>query len=177
MNETMIITLLAIAIAVAALAWLLFGRGRNGGNSHDSASSMTDTRPLDQVAASIPPAPPPAPHMPVAAQGILPGTFDMIPPPPVLPVTAATDADTAGEAAADNLLMMKGVGPKLVSLLRQEGITRFEQIAAWSDADIDAIDARLGTFKGRIRRDNWVDQARYLAADDKAGYETKDGKL
>jgi predicted flap endonuclease-1-like 5' DNA nuclease len=91
--------------------------------------------------------------------------------PPVSAPIPATSPD------GDNLLRLKGVGPKIATLLKSEGISRYAQIAAWSDADIAAIDAKLGSFAGRPQRDNWVDQARLLAADDVAGYEAKYGKL
>lgn len=86
-----------------------------------------------------------------------------------------TVAHVAGEA--DDLRKIKGVGPKLVTLLASLRVTRFAQIAEWTDADIDRMDARLGTFAGRIRRDNWVEQAKFLAAGDVAGFEGKFGKL
>ena len=35
----------------------------------------------------------------------------------------------------------------------------------------------MGAFKGRITRDRWVEQARYLAAGDIAGFEVTFGKL
>ncbi|NCP10415.1 MAG: hypothetical protein GW859_00415, partial [Sphingomonadales bacterium] len=57
------------------------------------------------------------------------------------------------------------------------GVTRYDQIAAWDAADIDRIDAQLGAFQGRIRRDDWVEQARLLAAGDTAGFEAKFGAL
>jgi predicted flap endonuclease-1-like 5' DNA nuclease len=56
---------------------------------------------------------------------------------------------------ADDLSLIKGLGPKLVEQLRALGVTRFAQIAAWDDAEIDRIDAQLGRFQGRIRRDDW----------------------
>jgi predicted flap endonuclease-1-like 5' DNA nuclease len=84
-------------------------------------------------------------------------------------------AHVAGEA--DDLRKIKGVGPKLVTLLASLGVTRFAQIAAWTDADIDRMDTQLGSFAGRIRRDNWVEQAKFLAAGDVAGFEGKFGKL
>ena len=71
----------------------------------------------------------------------------------------------------------EGLGPKLVDQLRELGVTSFAQIAAWDDAEIDRIDAQLGRFQGRIRRDDWPAQARFLAAGDTAGYEAKFGKL
>ena len=79
--------------------------------------------------------------------------------------------------AADDLSRIKGLGPKLQALLPQLGVTNFAQIAAWDEAEIDRIDAQLGTFAGRIRRDNWVEQAKLLAAGDVAGFEGKFGKL
>lgn len=80
-------------------------------------------------------------------------------------------------AEGDDLRKIKGVGPKLVALLQSLGVTTFAQIAGWTDADIDRVDAQLGTFAGRIRRDNWVEQARFLAAGDTAGFEGRFGKL
>lgn len=86
-----------------------------------------------------------------------------------------TIAEVGGEA--DDLRKIKGLGPKLVALLGELGVHRFAQIAAWDDAEIDRIDAQLGTFAGRIRRDNWVEQAKYLSAGDVAGFEGRFGKL
>jgi predicted flap endonuclease-1-like 5' DNA nuclease len=78
---------------------------------------------------------------------------------------------------ADELTRMKGVGPKVAAMLNGLGVTRYDQIAAWTDADVARIDAQLGTFKGRVTRDQWVEQARLLAAGDTAGFEAKFGKL
>ena len=85
--------------------------------------------------------------------------------------------DASASARVDNLGKLKGVGPKLVTLLHSLGVTRYAQIAGWSEADIDRVDAQLGPFQGRIRRDNWVEQARLLASGDTAAYEAQFGKL
>lgn len=77
----------------------------------------------------------------------------------------------------DNLELLKGVGPKLNTLLKSLGVTSFEQVANWSAPDITEIDAKLGTFAGRIGRDNWVDQAKLLVSGDIAGFEKKYGAL
>ena len=95
--------------------------------------------------------------------------------PPPVPEVAPVMAPAAGPS--DNLALLKGVGPKLVAMLAGLGVTRFDQIAGWTEADIAAIDARLGTFSGRITRDNWVDQAAFLARGDRAGFEAKYGAL
>ena len=79
------------------------------------------------------------------------------------------------EHQADDLTRIKGLGPKLAATLADLGVSRFDQIAAWSEGDIDRIDAQLGRFEGRIRRDAWVEQAKYLAAGDVAGFEGRFG--
>jgi predicted flap endonuclease-1-like 5' DNA nuclease len=83
----------------------------------------------------------------------------------------------ASKTGPDNLQLLKGVGPKLAVLLGGLGVNSFRQIADWTDADIARIDPQLGTFQGRIARDNIVDQAGYLASGDKAGFEAKYGAL
>ncbi|WP_422059167.1 hypothetical protein [Sphingopyxis sp.] len=99
-----------------------------------------------------------------------------VPPPPPEPV-AAPEPAPAPATKADNLQLLKGLGPKMVVLLNGLGVTSFRQIAEWTDADIAAIDPQLGAFQGRIVRDNLVDQANYLAQGDKAGFEAKYGAL
>lgn len=77
----------------------------------------------------------------------------------------------------DDLQRMKGVGPKLASLLQGRGLLRFKQIAALTPDEVSLIDADLGAFKGRLTRDRVVEQAAYLAKGDQAGYEAAFGKL
>jgi predicted flap endonuclease-1-like 5' DNA nuclease len=62
----------------------------------------------------------------------------------------------------DDLRLIVGIGPALERMLYQIGITRYRQIAHWSERDIDDVDAKLAEFPGRIRRDGWVAQARAL---------------
>lgn len=80
------------------------------------------------------------------------------------------------QGAPDDLMLLKGVGPKLNALLTGLGITRFDQIAAWTQEDIAAIDPHLEPFSGRVEREDWVGQAKLLAAGDMAGFEAKYGK-
>lgn len=110
-------------------------------------------------------------------QTFAPSPSKTLSPPPPAPPTAQSASEPATAGAIDDLLRLKGVGPKIAAILHAEGITRFDQIAAWTDADLAAIDARLGNFAGRPTRDNWIDQARFLASGDVAGYEAKYGKL
>lgn len=95
----------------------------------------------------------------------------------VTPTTAPPPAPApAPTGEADDLKKIKGVGPKLVTMLKEQGITTYAQIAAWSDADVARIDDTLGRFKGRIERDQWVEQAKLLAAGDEAGFTEKFGR-
>ena len=61
-------------------------------------------------------------------------------------------------------------------MLNDAGITRFDQIANWTENDIARIDEKLGRFKGRIERDQWVAQARMLEAGDIAGFDARFGR-
>lgn len=68
----------------------------------------------------------------------------------------------ASPGAPDDLKLIVGVGPVLERMLQQLGISTYRQIARWTERDIDAFDARLPEFHGRVRRDDWVTQAREL---------------
>jgi large subunit ribosomal protein L21 len=75
---------------------------------------------------------------------------------------AAPKAKAAPAAAgADDLKALSGVGPALEKKLHEAGVTSFAQIAAWSQDDIDAVNEKL-SFKGRIEREGWVEQAKEL---------------
>ncbi|PKP64256.1 MAG: hypothetical protein CVT87_02290 [Alphaproteobacteria bacterium HGW-Alphaproteobacteria-9] len=93
-----------------------------------------------------------------------------------VPVPIPMPAPAPAPASADDLTRIKGLGPKLVTLLGELGVTSYAQIAAWSDADVERIDAELGRFKGRITRDQWIEQAKLLAAGDEAAFTDKFGR-
>jgi len=75
---------------------------------------------------------------------------------------AALDAPRA--TGADDLKKIKGVGPKLEQLCNELGFYHYDQIANWSADEVAWVDENLAGFKGRVSRDNWVEQARILAA-------------
>lgn len=83
----------------------------------------------------------------------------------------------AARGEADDLLQIKGIGPKLNAVLNDIGVVRFDQIAAWTPADIARVDAHLGAFRGRIDRDAWVEQASLLARGLIGAFEARFGKL
>lgn len=123
---------------------------------------------------------------PAASQPVAHGEGDS-----VLDSSAAAVADVTGEflgvdihpelpeaaGPPDDLRVLKGVGPKLAAMLNENGITRFDQLAALNAGQIARLDANLGAFSGRITRDRLVEQAGFLASGDTAGFEAKFGKL
>lgn len=165
MQDYWYLCLIALLIGIVT-GWWIWARAsasaETGAIASEPAAPLQPVKP-DIVAAEPVrfAAPPPAPE-PVAAA-----------------VAAIADAPkiAAAVGAADNLMLLKGIGPKLNTLLASLGIIRFDQIAAWTANEIAEVDGYLGSFKGRITRDNWVDQAGYLARDDKAGFEAKYGAL
>lgn len=68
----------------------------------------------------------------------------------------------AATAGADDLKKLSGVGPALEKKLHAAGVTSFAQVAAWTDADVEDFGEKL-SFKGRIEREGWIDQAKKLA--------------
>lgn len=85
--------------------------------------------------------------------------------------------DAHPDMPADDLTRIKGLGPKAQSVLNGIGIRRYAQLADLDPAQAAEVDARLGAFKGRIFRDRWIEQARYLEQDDVSGFEAEFGKL
>jgi len=65
------------------------------------------------------------------------------------------------DGKADDLKKISGVGPVLEEKLNKMGIFHYKQIAGLSVTEISAIDEELN-FKGRIERDDWLDQASKL---------------
>jgi predicted flap endonuclease-1-like 5' DNA nuclease len=155
MSSNVILMIVIAVLVIALLAWLLLGarRTRVEFQPGEDAPARRNQALIDAPPSAVPP--------PVLAE-----TGVVVPPVPMTSV-----------AAGDDLTRLKGVGPKLAEQLRAMGVTTFAQVAGWDDAEIDRIDAQLGRFQGRIRRDDWPAQARFLATGDSAGYEAKFGRL
>ena len=164
--ENWIILVLALLVGIV-VAWWVFAGSRRTRVEFERREDGAEPARRNQALIDAPPAsaiPPPTPEG-------LAGVGEAV------AASAAPAPARAVAAGADDLTRIKGVGPKLVQQLRELGVTTFAQIAAWDDAEINRIDARLGRFQGRIRRDDWREQARLLAQDDTAGYEARFGKL
>ena len=83
-------------------------------------------------------APKPVPQVPAAQR------------PPELP------APRGGKA--DDLKQIKGIGAKTESALNDLGVYHLDQIANWTPSNIDWLEGRIAV-KGRIRREQWIEQA------------------
>ncbi|UIJ45186.1 hypothetical protein LZK98_19415 [Sphingomonas cannabina] len=186
MQGMTITTLVLVAIAiVTVLAAIWWGRklrlqrkrieaelARSRQTVHPEPGQATETAPPP-----VAPPPPPLADTPVAAAApfeAAPAAMatDLATPPP--PPAPAVPPPPAG---ADDFTRMKGVGPKLAARLNELGITSYAQIAALTPEQAADLDAQLGTFKGRLVRDRWIEQAGYLARDDRDGFEAAFGKL
>lgn len=98
-------------------------------------------------------------------------------PPAANAAAAPPPAPSTSSSGADDLTRIKGLGPRVATMLGEMGITRFAEIAVWDDSEIDRIDAQLGRFQGRIRRDAWVEQAKLLNEGDESGFAAKFGRI
>tara|TARA_R110000737_G_scaffold317786_1_gene328545 strand:+ start:1 stop:978 length:978 start_codon:yes stop_codon:yes gene_type:complete len=77
------------------------------------------------------------------------------------------------KAGADDLKLIKGVGPKLEAMLNEMGYFHYDQIAKWGPAEVEWADQNLVGFKGRVSRDNWVEQAGKLAAGEQTEFSNR----
>lgn len=78
------------------------------------------------------------------------------------PAAKAKAKAEAAPAGADDLKLLSGVGPALEKKLHEAGVTSFAQIAAWTPEEVESFDEKL-SFKGRIEREGWIEQAKELA--------------
>lgn len=82
---------------------------------------------------------------------------------PATPGQKPAQLDGPREGGADDLKKIKGVGPKLEQMLNGMGFYHFDQVAQWGPEEVAWVDQNLEGFKGRVSRDNWVEQAARLA--------------
>jgi len=117
---------------------------------------------------------------PVNAPLTAPVTAPAAAPAAVAPATPVTQRKPEALAAArggkaDDLKLIKGVGPKLEALCNRLGFYHFDQIAAWTPEEIAWVDDNLEGFKGRVSRDDWVTQARILASGGSTEFSNRQG--
>lgn len=77
--------------------------------------------------------------------------------------TDGSSDDGDDEPGGDDLKRIRGIGVLIEKRLKSLGVTTYDQIANWTNGDIDRISQTLD-FKGRVERENWVEQARILSS-------------
>lgn len=92
------------------------------------------------------------------------------------PGTKPATMVAARDTGADDLKMIRGVGPKLEKMLNDMGFFHYDQIAGWGAEEVAWVDENLKGFKGRVSRDNWVDQATRLAAGEETEFSARASK-
>ena len=78
---------------------------------------------------------------------------------------AEAPAFTRPDGEPDDLKKLPGVGPATEKKLNALGIATYAQIAAFTAAEIETVDAAL-KLKGKIEQDDWPALAKELAGDD-----------
>ena len=185
MSNNLIIIIGAVLILAILLWWLLPLGGAK--KTTDSAPKDIALPPAAVVKADVPVSKTAKAPVKTAATKKAAAPKAAAPKAAAKPVAEKAKAQAAPKAKAakpapvssipENLELIKGLGPKVNTLLKGLGVTSFAQVASWTAADVSEIDAKLGAFAGRITRDNWIDQAQLLAAGDVTGFEQKYGAL
>ena len=87
-----------------------------------------------------------------------------------LPAGKPAGLPEARGGVPDDLRLIEGIGPKIQRSLNGFGVFHFDQIAAWTEADVAWIDANLPNFPGRASRDRWVSQARIICEEGREAF-------
>ena len=121
-----------------------------------AADTIINARAASQVKAAIPAGDATSEYVEVVETA--PAADVVAPTAEVAPV-----AEAVAPASADKLTDINGIGPVIEGKLQAMGITTFQQVADFTAADVERIDAELN-FKGRIEREEWISQAKALVA-------------
>ncbi|MGE3142239.1 MAG: hypothetical protein AB7L65_02865, partial [Hyphomonadaceae bacterium] len=117
-----------------------------------------------------PAAPPPAPEA-FAGEAVVEASAveeaaleEAAPPPLVAPGQEVRPPamSAARDGAPDDFTLIEGVSPLQQSTLHALGIYHFDQIAAWTPANVAWVDQYL-RLRGRILEERWVEQAQECA--------------
>ena len=76
---------------------------------------------------------------------------------------APTKAAAPAAGKVDDISLIGGVGPKMEAGLKELGYTTFASIAAWTADDVAKVETHLKQ-KGRVGREEWIEQAKELLA-------------
>ena len=74
----------------------------------------------------------------------------------------AEQVNAAKDRPKDDLSQIHGIGPVFARTLNKMGLHTYVQIARWKAEDIDKVAKKLYTAPERIKRDNWIAEAKKL---------------
>lgn len=170
--ETALLFFVAYLVGCVAGAWL---RGLLGSEARPAEPAVEPAIAAAAPAAVHPVAIPAAMVAPITAAATVAITpaaavIPVTPAPPVVPPAGeegypgAKPTGLAGPRGgeADDLKRIKGIGPQNEGRLHGLGVWHFDQIAAWTEANVDWVGSFLA-FPGRIEREGWLGQAKQLA--------------
>lgn len=142
------------------------------GKSTPVAEPIASAPPTATPTTTVPPKPAPAapPKAAPAARQPAPSAAKSAP-----GGTKPGGLEAPRDGRADNLRKISGVGPKIEGLLHELGVFHFDQITGWSEENIEWVDGFL-KFKGRIGRENWIEQAKVLAAGGETEFSSRSSK-
>jgi predicted flap endonuclease-1-like 5' DNA nuclease len=153
---------LIVAVIVAIILWMGW-QDTNSGTASDattaaaasSAAARTDATATAVSPVAAKPAATKAAAKPAATKAAAKPAAKAAAKPAVLAKARA--------GGADNLKMIKGVGPVLEKALHTTGVFHFDQVGAWTKDDAEWFDDNVKGANGRVIRDGWVKQAKILA--------------
>jgi len=160
---------LIVAVIVAIILWMGW-QDTNSGTASDAttaAATSSAAARTDATATAVSPvaAKPAATKAakPAATKAAKPAATKAAAKPAAKVAAKPAVLAKARAGGADNLKMIKGVGPVLEKALHTTGVFHFDQVGAWTKADAEWFDDNVKGANGRVIRDGWVKQAKILA--------------
>jgi predicted flap endonuclease-1-like 5' DNA nuclease len=152
----------AIGVIVALLAGLVMGMpwGAKVPVAAKPVMAKVAEKPAQAAVAAPKPAPAPKPVATPAPAPVVAAPVAVMQAPAAAKRPEAMKAARGGKA--DDLKIIKGIGPKLEILCHKLGFFHFDQVASWKADEISWVDDNLEGFKGRVTRDRWVPQAKAI---------------
>lgn len=168
------VAVVAFLILLALGLWLVQKLcGGSKAETHERGIAAVENAPAPVPAPTPEVVAAPKPEVAEEPEPVVEAVVEATPEPAPEPATAAAQTPAgaarpealaaARDGKGDDLKKIKGVGAKMAQMLNGMGFYHFDQIAAWSDTEVVWVDENLQGFKGRVTRDNWVEQAKTLA--------------
>ena len=152
---------LIVAVIVAIILWMGW-QDTNSGTASDAttaAATSSAAARTDATATAVSP----VAAKPAATKAAKPAATKAAAKPAAKVAAKPAVLAKARAGGADNLKMIKGVGPVLEKALHTTGVFHFDQVGAWTKDDAEWFDDNVKGANGRVIRDGWVKQAKILA--------------